>query len=180
MKFIAFLRGINVGGNSLIKMADLKSAFEKLGFTNILTYINSGNVIFDSNLTDQSKIAQHLESGLSKQFNLDLRVVVVSKSELDQIIKEAPTDWKKRTDIRCYLTFVRPPATPSQVLKEVNPKEDIDFIKEGPGVVYMTTLLSGITKSGFSKLAAKPIYQDITIRNYNTAIKIQKILVNSP
>lgn len=55
-RFVALLRGINVGGNNIIKMADLKTCFEEMGFANVVTYIQSGNVLFDSNETDQLKL----------------------------------------------------------------------------------------------------------------------------
>jgi uncharacterized protein (DUF1697 family) len=174
MKYLALLRGVNVGGNSIIKMADLKKAVEKAGFTSVQTYINSGNVIFNSSEKDAVKIAHVLEEILRKTFNIDSRVAVLNLAQLQQVVDETPDNWKTSVDIRCYVAFLLAPATTEEVIREIKLKEGIDFIKPGPGVVYMTTLLSGITKSGFTKIIGKPIYKKITMRNFGT---VKKLLV---
>lgn len=178
MKYVALIRGINVGGNNVIKMTDLKEAFEKAGFTDVATYIQSGNVIFFSEEKSTTKIAQKLESNLSKVFKLDLRVVVQSSTDIVDIVARAPDTWKNGDDLRCYVAFVRAPITPTDILCEVTLNEGIDSAKTGPGVLYMSTKLEGITKSGFTKLAGKKIYKDITIRNYNTVLKLLSLMQN--
>lgn len=173
MKYVGLLRGINVGGNTLVKMSDLKKAVENCGYDKVLTYINSGNVIFETDQKDSTKITETLEKEFAKTLHHNLRVVVRSHSQLQKIVDEIPSLWKKNTDVRCYIAFVKEPVTPDVVIAEITCKEGIDFVHEGNGVVYMSTLLTGITNSGFAILAAKKIYKDITIRNYNT---VQKIL----
>ena len=79
----------------------------------------------------------------------------------------------KKNDLRCYIAFVREPITSNDVLKEIETKESVDFVKAGQAVVYMSTKLAGLTKSRFTKLAGKKISKDITIRNYTT---VQKLL----
>jgi uncharacterized protein (DUF1697 family) len=172
MKYIALLRGINVGGNSLIKMADLKDAVTKIGFRNVITYIQSGNIIFESDEKDAARIAALLEDNLSKNFKIRMRVIVKTFEQFRKIVAGVPAAWKKRNDLRCYLAFVREPVTAQEVAHETQPREGIDFIEIGEGVLYMSTLLSGLTKSGLSTLATKKIYQDISMRNYRTAQKI--------
>ncbi len=171
MTYIALLRGINVGGNTLIKMADLKREMEELGCTNVKTVIASGNVIFESKISEKN-IVKKLEDGLFDAFEMDMKVVVRTMSEIHQVIAHAPKDWEKGKDIRRYVAFVRPPKKPKDVISEIKLKEDIDSVESWDGVVYMTTKLSGITKSGFSKLASKKIYKEITIRNYTTVKKL--------
>jgi uncharacterized protein (DUF1697 family) len=174
MKYVTLLRGINVGGNMIIKMTDLKTAVENCGFTNVSTYIQSGNIIFESNEKDNSIITAKLENGLLQSLNYNSRIVVRTYQQLKTILSNVPADWKKRKDMRCYLAFVKEPATAADVIRELELKEGVDFVKAGEGVVYMSTVLSGLTKSGFTKLINKKVYKDITIRNYNTC---QKILV---
>lgn len=174
MTYIALLRGINVGGNSLVKMADLKHEIEELGCTNVKTVIASGNVVFDSKLGEKS-IAKKLETGLSSALGLDLKIVVRTMAEVKQVIAYAPKNWEKGDDIRRYVAFVRLPKKPEDVIAEIELKEGIDSVDSWDGVVYMTTKLSGITKSGFSKLASKKIYKEITIRNYATVKKLVDI-----
>ncbi len=172
MKYIALLRGINVGGNSIIKMNDLKNAVEKCGFTGVRTYIQSGNIIFESEEENNDKIVATLENSLSKTLKLDSRVILRTQEQLQKVVSDIPGDWKKRNDLRCYIAFIRAPVTAQDVLREVEMKEGVDFIKPGEGVLYMSTLLSGLTRSRFTKLITKKVYKDITIRNYNTVQKL--------
>jgi uncharacterized protein (DUF1697 family) len=171
MKYVALLRGINVGGNSIIKMADLKKAFEDCGFTNVSTYIASGNVLFESDQSNEA-IAEKLEGQLSKTFNLPLRIVVLSYPEFKKAVTDAPDEWKTKDDIRKDMTFIRKPVTAESIAPKIELKEGIDFLKVGKGILYMSTLHSGITKSRFSRIAGKPFYKDITIRSYTTTIKL--------
>lgn len=172
MKYVALLRGINVGGKSLVKMADLKQCLKDAGFKNIATYINSGNVIFESEKSDRKKLVIEIEHVLAERFEFDLRIVLRTHEEIGQVVKNVPPDWNARGDMRCYVVFVREPVNSEDVLSEMEPKVGVDFITKGSGVVYMSTLLSGIAKSGMNKLIGKKIYKEITIRNYNTVKKI--------
>lgn len=153
-------------------MAALRDAVESCGYTNVITYIQSGNIIFESDEKNTSKISDTLEIRIIKTFGITSRVVVFSQSQLEKILTAVPDDWKKRNDIRCYIAFLIPPATPEHMMKEITLKEGVDFIHTGPGAVYMTTLMSGLTKSGLTKLVGTKIYQHITIRNYNTSKKL--------
>ena len=99
-----------------------------------------------------------------------------SALQIKKVLAQVPPDWKSRKDIRCYIAFVKKPATPELVIKEIVLKEGIDSVKKGEGVVYMTSLLSKLTQSGINRIASTKIYQDLTIRNYNTTQKIAKLM----
>src|SRR3989344_9303182 len=142
-KFVAFLRGINVGGKNIIKMADLKACFEKNNFQNISTFIQSGNVLFESDPKNIQELENTLEKILSKQFSYKSTILVRSESQINDVVENVPKNWKSRKDLRCYIAFIKEPVTSEQVLKEVVVKEGIDFVKAGPDVLYMSTLLSG-------------------------------------
>lgn len=172
MKYVALLRGVNVGGNAIIKMTDLREAVEKCGFTSVRTYIQSGNIIFESDENNTDKIVATLEDSLSKRLKLNSSIIVRTYEQFKKIVSEIPDNWKKRNDLRCYLAFIREPVTAQDVVREIELKEGVDSIKVGEGVVYMSTLLSGLTKSGFSKLITKKVYKAITIRGYSTAQKL--------
>jgi uncharacterized protein (DUF1697 family) len=170
-KYISFLRGINVGGKNIIKMTTLKEVVEKCGFRNVSTFIQSGNVIFEAE-GNIKKITNRLETVISKAFNYQSRIVLVSHDQLRRVLSEVPNKWKNHDDLRCYIAFIKEPVTAEAVLAEVKLKEGIDSAKVGKGVLYMSTLLSGVKKSGFTNLIGKKVYKYITIRNYNTAQKI--------
>lgn len=170
MKYLALLRGINVGGNSTVSMAVLKEVFVKAGFSNVVTYINSGNVIFESEQTNRSKLERQIEDFLQQTF-FPIRTVVVSEHDLQHIVEQIPPLWEK-DDVRKYVSFLKQPARPEDFLREVQPKEGVDFVDKGPDVVYLTTKMGGLTKSNFSKLNTKKIYPAMTMRNFNTVQKL--------
>jgi uncharacterized protein (DUF1697 family) len=176
MEYIALLRGVNVGGNAIIKMSDLKKTAEKCGFTRVRTYIQSGNIIFESTENNLISITAKLENAILNDFKMNVPVVVKSRDQLEKIVSEIPAAWKKGADLRCYIAFVRSPLSARDILPEIEVKEGVDFVNAGEGVLYLSTVLSGITKSRLSKLAAKKAYKDITIRNYNTVEKLLIIL----
>src|SRR5688572_22484868 len=89
-RYIALLRGINVGGNNLIKMLDLRTSFANMGFTDVETYIQSGNVVFSSKQTNKTKLTALIEEALSDAFSYESRVVVVSGSEMERVVAQAP------------------------------------------------------------------------------------------
>src|SRR5260221_12292737 len=111
MKFVALLRGINVGGNNIIRMEALKHVFENAGYTQVVTFIQSGNVIFESGLQDKEKISAHIEAVLSKVFHYTSRVVIRSHKELKKVLSDVPKEWKKDDDLRCYILYVKEPLT---------------------------------------------------------------------
>jgi uncharacterized protein (DUF1697 family) len=176
MKYVALLRGINVGGNNIIKMADLKVACETAGFSNVITFIQSGNVIFESSETNSEKITKKLETTFSKAFNYQSKIVLRSLPQLKKVLKEMPADWKTRQDIRCYVAFIKEPITADDVLKEVELRDDVDYVKKSEGVLYFTTVLSEITKSKLGKIIVKKIFQNVTIRNLNSTKKILALM----
>jgi uncharacterized protein (DUF1697 family) len=171
-RYIALLRGINVGGNNIIKMTSLKKVFEECGYGHVTTYIQSGNVIFDADGDSMQTVTDTIERVLSKVFHYKSKVVVLSKDQLNRVLAEVPSEWKNRDDMRRYIAFTREPLSAKDILSEVKLKEGVDTAKTGTGVLYMSTLLGGITKSGFTKLIGTKVYKEITIRNYNTALNI--------
>ncbi len=173
MKYISLLRGINVGGNNLIKMSVLKDAFITAGFTNVTTLIASGNVIFES----RKKVeAEKLEILLNEKLKTNIVLVLLNPAELKRVVKEVPPDWKKKTTIRRYVAFVKKPMTTQEVLEEIEIKEGVDFVKKGKEVIYMTTKLDGITKSKLSKISQSKVYRFLTIRNFITVEKLAKMV----
>jgi uncharacterized protein (DUF1697 family) len=177
MNYIALLRGINVGGHSLIKMAELKVCLEKAGFEKVSTYIQSGNVFFSSTKTDELKLAAKLEKAIKETFALDVRTVVISQEQFDRITANAPKGWGSDPEWRYYLLFLLPPYDVNKVIAEIGePKPDIEFLVPGDGVVYQASDMRHYGKTTMSRLVGKPVYQQITIRNYNTGRKLQSLL----
>ena len=85
-RYIAFLRSINISGKNKVSMAELQQGFERLYYTNVKTYLNSGNVIFSSDEADTIKTTSRIEEMIKNQFSLDIPVFVISKEELEDIL----------------------------------------------------------------------------------------------
>jgi uncharacterized protein (DUF1697 family) len=176
MKYVALLRGINVGGNNIVKMEQLKACFEAGGFQQVMTYIQSGNVLFESDEENRASLTSAIEDTVSRTFNYSARIVIRSHAQMQKVVSEVPDDWKYRTDLRCNVAFIKEPVTASEVLQAIHPKEGIDTVTIGEGVLYLSTLLSSLTQSALVKLVSKKIYQDMTIRNYTTTQKLLALM----
>jgi len=105
-KFIALLRGINVSGQKKIKMSDLKSLFEEIGFQNVETYIQSGNVIFSSKENSGEKLKSKISSGIKRKFGFDVQVIILTPKEIEYTFKHNPFIKKKKEIERLYVTFL--------------------------------------------------------------------------
>lgn len=105
-KFIALLRGINVSGQKQIKMSELKTLFEKSGFQNVETYIQSGNVIFSSKGTSAENLSSKISSAIKKQFGFDVQVIVVTPEEIEDALKKNPFVKKKKDTDKLYIIFL--------------------------------------------------------------------------
>jgi uncharacterized protein (DUF1697 family) len=176
MTYVALLRGINVGGKSIIKMAELKECLEHAGLKRVTTYIQSGNIIFETDERVASALIRKIEGALSATFRYKAAIVIRSLAQFRSVVAEAPRSWRRGTHLRRYVAFLRAPLTAKQAIREVEVRQGIDTVTAGKGVLYMSTLLSGLSKSALTKLVSKPIYQDMTTRNYATCLKILDLM----
>lgn len=171
MYYVAFIRGINVGGNTIIKMATLKELFEKAGCANVHTILASGNVLFDSPSRDKRLLQKKLEASLTEHVGRSISINIRSLNDLQTLSKGDP--FKKipvTKDTRLYVTFLDKP--PAKHLKTTSPFFRI--VKTCPFAVCSVLLLT--PDSGSLDLMAsleKHYGKNITTRNWNT---IQKIL----
>lgn len=179
--YLALLRGINVGGNNIIKMADLKACFEQHGFENVKTYIQSGNVLFDTADTNPEKLTVKIEDMLANTFAYKAKIVLRSQKQLQQIIAGAPKGFgAKPADFRYYVMFLKGPHTATQAVKEIPLKEGVDEAWAGPeGVIFHSRVEARATQSYLNKLVAAPLYQEMTIRNWNTTTKLLSMMETS-
>ncbi|HET9587353.1 MAG TPA: DUF1697 domain-containing protein [Anaerolineales bacterium] len=176
-RFVALLRGINVGGKNLIKMADLKACFEALGFENVSTYIQSGNVLFNADRPDRATLESRIEEALSKTFNYESRVVVRSHKQMKEIAARAPEGFGDHPGTYRYdVIFLKAPLTAAQAMKSVSTKEGVDQAFGGKGVLYFSRLISRATQSHLSRIIGLPVYQSMTIRNWNTTTKLLSLM----
>ncbi len=92
-RYIALLRGINVSGKNKISMSELKKGFTELDFAEVVTHLNSGNIIFSSEIDDKNILSNKIELMIKSSFNLDIPVFIALQEELERLLKNAPTWW---------------------------------------------------------------------------------------
>lgn len=172
-RYAALLRGINVGGNNLIKMSDLRASFVDMGFSEVETYIQSGNVLFSAKQKNKAKITALIEKALSDRFGYQSRVVVVSGSELERVVAQAPKGFGTDKDLYRYdVLFVKEPLTASELLASLTLTPGVDTADAGDHALYFRRLISKADQSKLAKLGQLAAYKNITIRNWNTTTKL--------
>ena len=167
-KYVAFLRGINVGGR-IVKMAELKACCEGAGLQNVSTVLQTGNVIFES---DESELKSVIESALTKTFEYPAKAQIIELDELRQIIKSYPFDSSDE-NMQHYVIFMENDL--EKVLFNVVESLDtqIDSLAEGNGVLYWRVQKGMTLKSVFAKFLTKSKYRLYnTIRNIKTLKKL--------
>jgi uncharacterized protein (DUF1697 family) len=177
-QYLALLRGINVGGENLIRMAALKACFETCRVANVATHIQSGNVLFYSSESDAAALIRQLERTLSTTFRpYQARLVICSHAQLRKIVEKAPSGFGSRpAEYRYDVIFLRPSATVAEAMKQVSTKPGVDAAFPGPGVLYFSRLITKATQSRMGRIVGQPIYQDLTIRNWNTTSKLLALM----
>ncbi len=172
-RYVALLRGINVGGNNIIKMADLKACFERMGFSDVATYIQSGNVAFATSETDEEVILKEIEKQLNITFNYHSPVVVLSQQHIAGVVTNSPKSFGTEPTLYKYdVLFLKIPLVANTAIKEIVWNEGVDIATAGDGVLYFSRLISGDSKSYLEKIVKLPIYKQMTIRNWNTTTKL--------
>jgi uncharacterized protein (DUF1697 family) len=109
MRYLALLRGINVGGGNMMKMDDLKAVFAGLGFENVVSYINSGNLAFDTKKTSEAKLVDRIENGIEAKFGRRVDVMVRAQSDIARILKNNPFDGQYESHKHMHVLFLREP-----------------------------------------------------------------------
>jgi uncharacterized protein (DUF1697 family) len=172
MTYIALLRGINVGGNNKIEMARLKAAFEQLGFTDVKTYINSGNVVFTASETSTSQLCRQVEAAIEKDFGLAVPTLIIDANQLAKIAAAIPADWTNDQTMKCDVLFLWSALDQPEVLEQlpINPK--IEDVKYTAGAVIWRVDRTHQPQSGLIKIIGTKLYGQVTVRNCNTVRKL--------
>lgn len=178
--YVVLLRGINVGGKNIIPMAGLRTCLEEHGFSHVSTYIASGNVFLKSDKT-ANEIKEWIETVLPGNFNLDdeiIKVLVLTLDQLQAIIDNKPEGFGEQPEKYHSDAIFLMGIDAAQAMPAFDPREGVDQVWPGNGVVYSQRLNSQRTKSRLSKIIGTPVYKSMTIRNWNTTTKLLEILRN--
>jgi uncharacterized protein (DUF1697 family) len=175
-RYVALLRGINVGGKNLIKMPALVACFEKLRLEDVATYIQSGNVLFTSS-ESASRLPARIEAALSAAFGYRASVMLRSRKQMVDVVDSAPQGFgADLSRYRCDVMFLKPGIKPAAVVKDLPLAPGVDQVYAGPGVLYFSRLAAQASRSRLAKVVSMPIYQNMTIRNWNTTTAIFRLI----
>lgn len=174
MVYIALLRGVNVGGKNRVPMKDLKETFLKIGFTNVSTYINSGNILFD---TDSAMTEQELQNVCQQEieaaFGFPVAVTIISVEALADAVQHAPKWWDNDPDYRHNTLFVIHPTTAEEVLLAIGEiNEDLEKVAYYNNVIFWASSIDKRGYTRYAKIAGTKAYKQVTIRNANTTKKL--------
>jgi uncharacterized protein (DUF1697 family) len=175
--YVALLRGINVGGKNLIKMPALKACFEANAFEDVVTYIQSGNVLFASPETRAAELTRRIEAMLAETFDYEATVVVRNRKQMGAIVGRAPAGFgAEPTRYRYDVIFLKEPLTAKVAMKSVPTTPGVDEAHVGTGVLYFSRLIAKASQSRLNKIISTPIYPSVTIRNWNTTTKLRSMM----
>lgn len=177
--FLVLFRGINVGGKNKVPMAGLKTFLEGLGFSDVLTYIASGNAILASD-QDADRIASRIETALPGYFVLDseiIKVLVLSRQQLQSVVDDRPDGFGDHPDTFHSDAIFLMGVDVAEVMPIFRPRDGVDRVWPGNGVVYSQRLSAQRTKSRLSSIIASPLYKSMTIRSWATTMKLAELLV---
>ena len=174
--FVALLRGVNVGGKNMIRMSSLKESFERMGFGDVATYINSGNIIFKTQEGDARKLERSIEGMLSSEYELECKVVVRSLSEMADLVKSLPETWDGDGRWKYNVIFLRHSIDSENILDELKPRGDIEQILYRPGTLLWSARISDLSRTSLHRLPGQKLFQEMTIRNTNTTRKLYELM----
>ncbi len=172
MVYLALLRGINVGGNNKVPMSDLKATFERAGMRNVSTYINSGNVIFETECEDAATVSAQLEAALEREFSFPVPVLVIDSERLLSLAEALSADWANDAAAKCDALFLWADVDSPESLNGLTIKPGIDEVIYHPGAILWRTDRAAVTRSGLMRIVGTDFYQRVTVRNCNTLRKL--------
>ncbi len=178
VRYVAFLRGINMIGHKLIPMATLTKLFSLLGFQNVKTYIASGNVLFESKESNLTTLTSKIEKKLKSSLGYEVRVLLRTIPELEELVKLHPFKKEKvdNENTKACVTFLAAPPHPRTKLPFLPPKKEFKILGTGPREVF--SLRYALPNGRFGNpvtFIEKEFGLPTTTRNYNTVVKILRL-----
>jgi uncharacterized protein (DUF1697 family) len=174
--YVALLRGINVGGNNLVSMRDLVQSFTELGYSNVRSYINSGNVIFQSPLADPRALEDELESALARHFSARIRVLVRDVAAMRALVASIDRTCVAAADERHNVIFLAAEIDTERVLDGLHPDASIESVEYVPGVLLWSAKTAALSRSQMLKVNRMEIYKSMTVRGVNTVRQIYRLM----
>jgi len=179
LTYVAFLRGINVGGHKKVPMAELKEELAKLGYKNIITILNSGNVIFEGKAAKTSQIEEIIAPHLEGHFGFTIPTIVRTAQHILELLQHDPfQNFETTKETRFYTSFLKDDVKVDIKLPWVSEDQSYQILARKDKTILSVLDLS-ITKTPQAMEALEKIYgKRITTRNWKTILRIEKKLNN--
>jgi uncharacterized protein (DUF1697 family) len=171
-KYVALLRGINVGGNKKVEMSKLKQVFENLKFSNVSTYINSGNVIFSTDRADLVSMTTEVENAIEEKFGFKAPTLLVDSKIIKNICEKVPENIVNDDSMRTDVLFLWDKFDKKGTVDLIKANQDVDSLTYFRGAIVWTLLRKNLNKSGMKKFIGTEVYKHMTARNINTVRKL--------
>ena len=173
MIYIALLRGINVGGHKIIKMADLRSLLEDVGFQDVMTYIQSGNIVFKSAVQIPAKLENKISITILDQYGFEVPVIVKQRSEIEGIMANNPfTDPKDIDENKVYFVLLKNQPKPEMVKALSELQFENEELVITPKCVYLKCALGAGKAKCDNNLIERKLQVEATTRNTKTLLKL--------
>ena len=173
MKYVALLRGINAGGNRRVPMAELRQIFADMGFTDVTTYINSGNVVFSARSEPSAGV---IREKLETVFGFEIPLLVLSAEHIRRIAEAIPKEWQNDTVQKSDVIYLFPDVDSPDVMDKFGYRPEFETIHYVPGALITNVTRKNQPKSSLVKLIGTPLYGYMTVRNVNTARKLATLV----
>jgi uncharacterized protein (DUF1697 family) len=176
--YVVLLRGINVGGKNKVPMAALRELLEEVGFSDVSTYIASGNVILRSD-KGAEEVQARIEKVLPERFDLDselIKVLALSVGQLQAVVDDRPAGFGDHPDTYHSDAIFLMGIDPEEAMSVFAPREGVDEVWPGEVAIYSQRLSAQRTKSRLNKIMASSLYKSMTIRSWSTTVKLLALL----
>lgn len=175
MTYVAFLRGVNVGGKGMVSMAAIKEALVAIGLSNVRTYINSGNVLFSSRASSVARLTTKIEKAFEQHTGMEIKVLVMDHAALKTMVDAIPRTWVDDKAMRTYVLMLWKEIDDRGILERLPTMPGVDELKYVPGAVIWRVDREDVSRSHMNKIVGTPLYKKITIRSANTMRKLDEL-----
>lgn len=174
MKYVMLLRGVNVGGNRKVSMPQVRALFTSLGFSDVATYINSGNIIFSSeNMPSVSNLAREL----LQEFGFEIPFLLLTAQDIIAIAEAIPKEWQNNnTDHKSDVIYLYDAVNSADAISMIGYRPEFETLLYVNHAVLSYLPRVHRSRSSLLKLMGTPLYKQVTIRNITTARKLAEMV----
>lgn len=175
MTYVAFLRAVNVGGKGIVAMSAIKEALVELGFGDVRTYINSGNVLFSTRPSNVERLTTRIENALEHRSGMAIKVLLMDHRALKKLVDAIPRGWVDDKTMRTYVLLLWKELDEPAIIQRLPVNQEVDELKYTPGAVIWRVDRKNVGKSRMNRLVGTPLYKKMTVRSANTMRKLDQM-----